>query len=125
MCTLGFRGKGYSLGFVKNYKKIAKRLEDNEDTLIEVVAAIDDICISCPHKISESLCQKQDQILKLDKAHSKVLKLTTGTIISWKQAKARIKKYMDVEKFSLSCNGCSWKKYGVCEHALEELISDH
>ena len=41
MCTLAFSGKGYSLGFIKNYKKIVQELNNNEDTLIEVVEYMD------------------------------------------------------------------------------------
>jgi len=30
---------------------------------------------------------------------------------------------MNVEKFHNACQGCSWKEYGVCQQALEDLIS--
>ena len=122
MCTLSFRGKGYSLGFIKNYKKIVQALNNNEDTLIEVAEYMDDICSACPNKIDETLCKTQDKILKLDQAHSETLKLSTGEVLSWKQAKERIKKHMSIEKFHASCNGCSWKQYGICQQALEDIL---
>ena len=125
MCTLGFRGKGYSLSFIKNYKKIVAKLNENENTLIEVVDNMDSICFSCPNKINETLCKTQDKISKLDTAHSKSLKLIPGEIMSWRQAKERIKKYMSIEKFHLSCKGCSWKDYGVCQQALENLLNSN
>jgi len=121
MCTLSFQGKGYSPDFVRNYKKIAKILNDNEDTLIEVAGYMDDICSACPNKIDEIICKTQDKIMRLDAAHSSALELKTGETLSWRAAKERIKKYMSLEKFHLSCQGCSWKKYGVCQKALEEL----
>ena len=123
MCTLGFRGKGYSAGFVRNYKKIVQTLTANEDVRIEVVEYMDDVCTVCPNKINEIVCKAQDKITKLDIAHSKTLKLKPGEIMSWRQAKANIKKYMSIEKFHLSCQGCSWKKYGVCEQSLEDLLN--
>ena len=43
MCTLGFQGHGYSLGFVKNYKKIVEKLNLDETAMIEVVGNMDAI----------------------------------------------------------------------------------
>jgi len=121
MCTLGFRGKGYSLDFIKNYAKIVQDLNENEDILIEVVEYMDDICVVCPNKLSEKTCKAQDKILKLDQEHSKVLNLIVGEVISWRNAKELIKKCMSIEKFHNACNVCSWKRYGVCQQALESL----
>jgi hypothetical protein len=122
LCTLAFKGKGYSLGFVKNYKNIVKELNEDADTLIEVVEYMDDICSACPNKIDEIICQSQEKIIKLDKAHKNVLSLKIGDTLSWNQAKERIKNNMSVEKFHKACDGCSWKQYGVCEQTLIELI---
>ena len=122
ICTLGFQGHGYSLSFVKNYKKIARQLASNEDTLIKVTSHIDSICIACPNKVSETLCKTQNKISILDSRHQEVLHLKTEEILSWKEAKLKIKKYMDIEKFEYACNGCSWKDYGVCKKSLEDLL---
>ena len=83
---------------------------------------MDDICFACPNKIDEILCKTQDKITKLDAAHSAVLQLVPGEVMSWKRAKERIKKHMDVEKFLTSCKSCSWQKYGVCQKSLEEFL---
>jgi hypothetical protein len=124
MCTLGFQGKGYSLDFIKNYKKIIQTLSENEDTLIEVAEYMDDICSVCPNKLDEVLCKTQDKITELDRKHSAVLQLKPGEIMSWRQAKERIKTHMSVEKFTDSCSVCSWQKYGVCQRALESLVKN-
>ena len=121
MCTVGFKGKGYSLGFIKNYKKIVARLNSNEDTLIQVVENMDSICSPCPNKIDDVLCKHQEKINNLDNSHAKALKLKIGEVMSWKDAKKRIKKHMTIEKFNQACSGCQWKKYGVCEQSLKEL----
>jgi len=125
MCSLGFSGKGYSADFVRNYKKITKALEGNEETLIQVVEKMDDICSPCPNKINETICKTQAKIIKLDAAHSDTLNLIPGEIISWKQAKIRIKHNMSIEKFLLNCQDCSWQKYGICQKALEKLIKSN
>jgi hypothetical protein len=115
MCTLGFRGKGYSLDFVRNYRNIVRKLKEDEDTLLEVAEYMDDICSPCPNKMDEIVCKSQEKILRLDRAHSEVLKLQPGEVMSWKDAKVRIKNNMTLEKFDKACAGCDWKKYGVCE----------
>lgn len=122
MCTLGFRGYGYSLGFVKNYKKIVQQLYQQEDTIIEVVGNMDSVCSACPNRLSETLCKTQEKIDKLDARHREILQLQDGEQLSWREAKARIKKHMTAQKFDQACDGCSWKDYGVCKKALEDLI---
>lgn len=122
MCTLGFCGKGYSLSFIKNYKNIVKQLQVDEDLPIEVVEFMDDICSTCPNKIDNIVCNTQEQILKLDKTHLKILRLKIGQVLTWKQAKERIKTYVTIKRFHFSCKGCLWKKYGVCEQALRDLL---
>lgn len=122
MCTLGFRGKGYSLSFVRNYKNIVHTIKQDEDCLLEVAEYMDHICALCPNKIDEIICKSQEKILRLDKAHSDVLKLKAGDVISWNDAKVRIKNNMTLEKFDKACTGCDWKKYGVCEESLKMLL---
>lgn len=122
MCTLGFQGKGYSLDFIKNYKNIVRILNENEDTMIEVAEYMDDICGPCPNKLDDVLCKTQEKITELDAKHSAILKLIPGEIMSWRQAKERIRQYMSVEKFLDSCSACSWQKYGVCQKALESVL---
>jgi hypothetical protein len=124
MCTIGFQGHGYSLGFVKNYKKIVEKLNSDETAMIEVAGNMDSICAPCPNKLNEILCKTQDKITKLDNRHREILQLQDGEILSWKSAKIRIKKHMTVKKFDYACDGCSWKDYGVCQKALENLIAE-
>lgn len=124
MCTLGFQGRGYSLSFVKNYKKIVQKLASDENVLIEVVANMDGVCSACPNKLSETLCKTQDKITQLDHRHQETLGLKIGETLSWKEAKIRIKKHMTIAKFDHSCHGCLWKEYGVCQKSLENLLQN-
>lgn len=123
MCSLGFRGKGYSADFVRNYKKIVNLIKEDESTLIEVAKYMDDVCTVCPNRIDDVVCKTQDKIVGLDKRHSEVLGLKSGKVLSWKQAKDKIKEKMTVEKFHYACQGCNWKVYGVCQESLENLQS--
>jgi len=119
MCTLSFQGKGYSFAFVNNYQNIVNALTDN--TQIEVVHHTDDICSPCPHK--EGLnCAQQAKIEMLDQQHQSALQLSQQSL-TWKEAKALIKKNMTIEKFHHICSPCEWKKQGVCEKVLTDFLS--
>lgn len=148
MCTLSFRGKGYSLGFIKNYKKIVEKLNNNtsltpleklsadekfavntgdlnvqpsENIIIEVVQYMDDICKPCPNRLDDTICKIQDKISKLDARHAEILNIKAGDRMSWTQAKNLIKEKMSIDKFNSACAGCRWKPYGLCEESLRAL----
>lgn len=91
-------------------------------TLIEVTEHTDSICAPCPSR-REHLCQSQEKIEKLDKAHAKILLLQSGDKITWQDAKARIAEKMTLDKFHEACAPCEWKKYGMCEEVLKELLN--
>ncbi len=120
LCTLGFQGKGYSPSFIKNYQKIAEALQNNDETLIEVVLENDSICRACPHK-KETKCAQEEKIQGLDQRHSNILALSAGDVLSWRMAKKRLKSHMTVKRFHQACRGCEWKSLGVCEKALKDL----
>lgn len=68
LCTVGFAGKGYSDGFTANMVRIIEdglRAQSGGDTVIEVVAATDDICNPCPKRRGTG-CVSQDKIAALD-----------------------------------------------------------
>lgn len=125
LCTLCFKGKGYSPNFIRNYKKIFAQLnsEGGDQTKITVVNHTDSICSPCPHK-RELACASQEKITSLDNGHAAVLELQTGETLTWQAAKQRIKDKMTLEKFHHICEPCSWKAYGLCEETLRLLHAD-
>lgn len=125
LCTVGFEGKGYSPEFIQNFTEIANTLRNGngDDVLIEVTAHTDSICTPCPHR-RDQLCENQNKISALDVAHAEILNLKESEILSWGEAKTRIKEKMTLEKFHQACEPCNWKKLGVCEIALNKLIND-
>jgi len=96
-------------------------LQQDENTLLEVVADTDSICTPCPHRRDLS-CEFQQKILTLDNAHKEALELEYGAVLSWSEAKHRIKQQMSLEQFHKACESCSWKEWGVCEEALRGLL---
>lgn len=122
LCSLGFAGKGYSDEFVANYSRIVEQLRGplGDETKLKVVEQTDSVCAPCPHRRG-TLCETQEKIEILDKAHAEILNLVPGEILTWGEAKQRIKNHMTLEKFDQACAPCSWKQLGVCQEALEKL----
>jgi hypothetical protein len=119
---LGFQGKGYSLPFIENFKKIADYLgsPEGENHVIHITRFSDSICEPCPNR-SGATCSTEEKIQNLDFAHQKALKLDDIHEITWLDAKERIKNHLTIEKFHEICKPCEWKALGVCEKALIEL----
>lgn len=123
ICTIGFQGNSYTSGFNDNYLEIKKRLEDNPETLVEVSDLNGDICSACPNQITSHHCSNST-FGKLDKKHKEVLELTTGQVLSWAEAKQRIKDKMSIGDFHYACEGCHRREQGNCQRALEKLIRE-
>lgn len=119
LCTLGFRGKGYHPKFVENYQKIVDQLEDN--TLISVTMKADAVCEPCPHRVGDN-CHKDELIQGLDKAYQEKLRLMDGEVLSWGEAKARIKEHVSLSDFDQICKVCEWQSLGYCKEGLNTLL---
>jgi len=122
LCTLGFKGVGYSPPFVENYKSIVQQLHapKGEKTIIQVVQGADAICSPCPHRKGQ-LCHYQAKIQHLDQAHSQALGIKPGDQLTWEEAKQKIASKVTVATFHQICAQCAWKALGVCESSLKEL----
>ena len=124
LCALGFKGKGYSPSFVRNFASIVKVLrgDDAHKALLTVTLATDDICAPCPHKRG-SLCASQDKIVFLDAQHTQAVGWQEGETLSWGEARTRLKT-LTPEIFEKICHTCSWQKEGICLAALKALRNE-
>lgn len=123
LCSLGFKGKGYSDGFVANMATIIDgrlRAEGGDAVEIEVVGTADDICTPCPKRRGR-LCESQTRIAALDARHARALGLFAGTRITWGEARRRIVRRVPPGSLPQLCAGCQWLDLGLCESALAAL----
>lgn len=118
LCTLGFEGKGYSPGFIKNYTQVKEALQNNEELPIHVVSHLDSVCSACPHN-QEGACTTEEKIRALDDRHSQVLGFLPGDVLTWATAKQRIRENMTLAAFHEAYKGCQWKSLGICENVLK------
>ena len=125
LCMLGFEGKGYSAEFVENFSQIKEYLEseEGEDHPLRVTLQSDVICTPCLYK-RRSVCRSQEKIKQLDEAHLAALSLQEEDILTWKEAKERIRQKITLEIFHTICSPCEWKKLGLCERALIKLLQE-
>ncbi len=123
LCSLGYEGKGYSPEFTDNMTAIVMgrlRAAGGDATVIEVTGAADDICAPCP-KRRGTLCQNQEKIKVLDRAHAAALRLAPRERLTWGEAKARIRAHVPPGSLATLCRGCQWEPLGLCEAALARL----
>ena len=123
ICSLGYQGKGYSARFTANMDRIVVDLLCSPagiDTRIQVVGLSDDICAPCPHRRGES-CEKAEKIADLDRRHANLLDLRDGQVITWNQARERIRKRVTPQLLDMLCSGCEWLEAGMCKQAVAQL----
>ncbi|PLT32855.1 DUF1284 domain-containing protein [Bacillus sp. V5-8f] len=119
-CLLGYRGMGYSQEYVENMTRLHQTLRVNPSTGIEIVKGPDHLCEKYPNS-GEYHCQDV-HIYERDAAILKKLGLQIGQILYWEDIEARIRKHIVPSDIEGVCESCSWRKYGVCEEGVQEII---
>lgn len=123
LCALGFAGRGYSDSFTANMTGIVEgrlRAPGGDETMIEVVGGLDDICAPCPRRAGAG-CSVQARIDRLDAAHAAALGLSPGDRLTWGEAQKRIRARVRPGGLARLCAGCGWLAAGLCESALARL----
>lgn len=125
LCMLGFVGKGYSPEFVENFSQIKEYLESEvgSNHPLRVTLQSDVICSPCLYK-RRSECKNQEKIRLLDEKHLIALSIQEEDILTWKEAKERIRQKITLNIFHTICSPCEWKKLGFCESALTKLLRE-
>lgn len=128
LCLQGFRGEGYSPGFVDNLGKIHRELAEDPDRWVEIVDSPDVICGVCPHQAlsgctlngeaSEEAMQAQDRhVLAL-------LGLQAGMTVRWREVLERIGQAVRGGDLPDICGQCRWLPLGYCREGIERLRSN-
>ena len=128
LCIQGFRGEGYSPGFVANFSDLVRRLAERPEGLVQVIDEPDEICAACPHRAdsgctlggpgSEAAMQAQDrEVLRR-------LGLDAGAVLAWREVLARISHSVRGDDLPEICGSCRWLPLGYCREGLERLASE-
>ena len=68
-----------------------------------------------------SLLRRRKQIQSSNDGNLSLNGVSRGTMLSWGEAKARIRQNIDMETFEKICEPCSCKASGLYRKALTEL----
>ncbi len=60
LCIHSFVGKGYNDEFIENMSSIVNAIKNSEELDLNVSISFDEICLKCPLKKNENLCESQD-----------------------------------------------------------------
>jgi hypothetical protein len=125
LCLQGFRGEGYSVGFVENLAAIHQALRDVPTQVVEVRDEPDAVCGACPHHIgagctlngpgSETAMRAQDRdvLSRLD--------LRAGMQLPWSDILDRIRARIAGSDLFDICGQCRWLPLGYCAAGLARL----
>ena len=125
LCLQGFRGEGYSAGFVENMAAIHQRLTEDPFQWVEIIAMPDAMCVACPHLApsgcslhgegSESTMQAQDRAVLAR------LGLQEGDHLTWTDILNRIGTSLTGASLTDICGPCQWHSLGYCRDGIEQL----
>lgn len=117
LCTQGYSGNGYSDNFVSNMNEVVERLRTNKDEQIEIVFTTDNLCKSCPSKLSDGICESDSKVLHFDQGVIDALNLTEGTY-SYQELISKLDTYLtsgkEDERLKEICGNCNWYPVSAC-----------
>lgn len=121
LCVHGFRGMGYSEGFVASLAGIVARLRDEPGMRVRVRVGSDAVCRACP-SLSAGGCMRYGQsVVRQDARVADVLGVESGDEMAWDALRARVRERVAPEDLADLCGGCPWLPYGVCAEGIAEL----
>ncbi|HTK87661.1 MAG TPA: DUF1284 domain-containing protein [Nitrospiraceae bacterium] len=125
LCLQGFRGEGYSAGFVDNMAAIHQRLADDSSQWLEIIATPDAICGACPH-LAASSCSlhgagSEDAMQAQDRDVLARLDVHEGDHLTWAEILDRIRASLTGESLTNICGQCQWLSLGYCREGIERL----
>jgi hypothetical protein len=128
LCMLGFRGLGYSAGFVANMQAVVDAFLSDPPPAVEVVIEADSICRACPH-LSEGACARkessEERVRSKDSAVLGVLGIAAGSRMTASELRARVAGRVSVSTLESLCARCGWWGHGYCAEGLRQLRREH
>lgn len=125
LCLQGFRGLGYSPGFVENLAGIHQQLALHLDTLVEVVEEPDAVCGACPHRAAGGCslngADSEEDMRAQDHDVLSRLGLGSGDRATWRDILERIRRAVSPDALPDICGTCRWLSLGYCREGLARL----
>jgi len=122
LCLYGFRGLGYSPGFIRNMTGILRAIEGDPERRVEIAAAPDEICHACPH-LQDGKCGKggpesEARVHRQDERVLRRLRMEVGKVLPARLAFSRVEQGISPEDLPELCQECQWLSLGYCREGL-------
>lgn len=125
LCLRGFRGEGYSPGFVSNMADIHETLAGDPNRQIEVIASPDAVCGACPHQQGSGCTlngeRSETEMAAQDREVMRRLGLRVGDRLQWGELLEWIQASVRGEQLSSICGNCRWLPLGYCGEGIDRL----
>lgn len=125
LCLQGFRGKGYSPGFVENMASVHRALTEHPESWVEVLASPDVVCGACPHQQTSGCTlngdQSEEEMRDQDRVVLEKLGLEAGSHVCWREILERIRRSVGGDDLPSICGTCRWLPLGYCREGINQL----
>lgn len=125
LCLQGFRGEGYSPGFVENMAVIHRTLAEHPETVVEVRTTPDVMCGACPHHRAIGCTLKgegsEQEMNDQDGVVLRKLGLEAEARVTWREILERIRHSVSGDDLPSICGTCRWLPLGYCREGIERL----
>lgn len=125
LCLQGFRGEGYSPGFVENMASVHRALTEHPETWVEVLASPDVVCGACPHQQTSGCTlngdRSEEEMRDQDRVVLEKLGLEAGSQVRWREILERIRRSVGGDDLPSICGTCRWLPRGYCREGISQL----
>ncbi len=121
LCVHGFRGMGYSDGFVAALSRVVVTLRDEPATTVRVRVGSDTVCRACPSLSAGGCVQYGTGVVRQDAEVARVLGVESGDEMPWAELQARVRERVAPDDLATLCGSCPWLQYGVCAEGIAAL----
>ena len=128
LCLLGFRGEGYSVGFVREMWAVHRSLASNPRQRVLVLDTPDRLCGACPNlRLGGCTLQGPEHEKHMRSQDRDVLArlgLEAGESYEWVEVLTRIATRVRGADLPDVCTTCPWLHLGWCAEGLERLRAE-
>ena len=119
LCSLGFRGLGYSPAFAENMAAVLRAWDAAPESPVAVTEAPDVICAAFPPD-QPGHCGDAEVIAR-DRRVLQAIGLPSGSVRSWADLRLRVRRAFAPGDLATLCATCPWLPLGHCADGLARL----